>query len=120
MIGIVLSTIVTAILMAGCGSSSIAQRVYLVQLEYVSLRDPAKVPVGAWENITLPAYEAVKDTRLAVRTGYFGLCATTDYAEWKCRKSVSRLVNSNQLVDPLGIISMAEKLKDDVVFPGFL
>lgn len=120
MIFVACAATVTAVLLAGAGSSSIAQRVYLVQLSYINSKEPPTVPPGAWENISIPAFDAVKDTNLRVRVGYFGVCAAQDADFWICRGSASSLMASHRFIDPLGITTMADKVKSDVVLPGLL
>lgn len=120
MIVIVFAATVTAILLAGAGSTSIAHRVYLVQFSYLNSKEAPKVPPGVWENITLPAFEAVHNTHLTVRVGYFGLCAKQESDDWLCRDSASSLMASRRFIDPLGVTTMADKVKNDVIFPGFL
>jgi hypothetical protein len=121
MVFIIFATTVTSILLAGAGSTSIAHHVYLVQFSYINSNQPPRVPPGSyWENITLPAFDAVKDTHLGVRVGFFGICAKEDGGSWICRKSWGELTASHQYVDPLGIMSMADKVRADVMFPGLL
>ncbi|KAF2281399.1 uncharacterized protein EI97DRAFT_491324 [Westerdykella ornata] len=113
----------TAVLLAGAGATSIAQRIYLIEVSYVDPKaqpDGPKGPTEAWENITQPVFNVVKDSQLVTRLGYFGLCASQKEGPWICAGSAARLVYSGRFVDPLGLFHMAEKVKDDVIFPGFL
>jgi hypothetical protein len=116
---------VTAVLLAGAGSTSIAQSVYLVQLSYVASKDPPRGSSGAWQNITFAAFQAIKDTSLSVRVGYFGICGAVEGSTWICRRDAVSLIGPDGYTDPLqtdplGLTPMAERIKDDVVFPGLL
>jgi hypothetical protein len=81
---IALATTMTAVLLTGSASSTIDHRVYLLQLRYVHSGETPNVLLGAWENITLPALELVKDAKFAVRMGYFGICVISDVGPWVC------------------------------------
>lgn len=60
---------------------------------------------------------------LSVRIGYFGLCArSSEVEQWVCtsggRSLESIFAGSN--TDPLGIIHIGDRFKEDVIFPGLL
>ena len=112
--------IVSAILLAGCASTHIGHRVYLAQLSYVASTDIPNGQQGAWGNITSIFLSTGQGTNLRVRVGYFGLCASQNDASWSCRGSATNLAASRGFSDPLGIISMADGVRSDVIFPGFL
>ena len=58
-----------------------------------------------------------------VRAGYFGLCVTSasNKIDWICAADAASLMPySTPEADPLGVLDMARKVKDEIVFPGFL
>lgn len=63
---------------------------------------------------------------VAVRTGYFGLCAKedSDGYSWVCASDVAdlkvELSGANGDEDPLDAVDMAGRFKSGVVFPGLL
>jgi hypothetical protein len=120
MICMAVTVAITAVLLAGAAPSYIGHRVYLVQLSYVNARDWPSDPFGAWLNVTTTAFEAVRYTHLTVRVGYFGICAAQEEVLWICRGSGDGLMASHRFTDPLGIITMAEQVKNEVMFPGLL
>ncbi|KAF1997859.1 hypothetical protein P154DRAFT_622081 [Amniculicola lignicola CBS 123094] len=117
---VVCAATVSAILVAGCGSSHIGPRVYLLKLSYLNSEEPPNTTPGFWGNITVSAFEAVRSTHLTVRLGYFGICAKDDRDSWVCRGNAAELTAIRRFEDPLGITLTANKLKDDVFFPGLL
>ena len=60
---------------------------------------------------------------LSVRTGYFGICArSSEVEQWVCTSSGRSLesifVDSD--ADPLGVINIGDRFKDEVIFPGLM
>jgi hypothetical protein len=117
---IALAATTTTLLLTGSAPSHIGHRVYLLQLSYVISAEPPIVPPGAWENITLPAFEAVKNMASAVRVSYFGICVMPGGSSWVCHNIVADLETSCPSVDRLGMTIMAAKVKNEILFPGFL
>ena len=116
----IIAVVFTAILLAGAAAGYIRHRVYLVQISYTDINDLSSIPSGVWENITILTAQAIRGTHLTVRVGYFGICAAQDELSWNCRRDSDNLMALHRFTDPLGVINMAEKVKDDVMFPGFL
>ena len=114
------AAVCTAILLASADPGYVGYRVYLLQLNYVESNKRSALASGVWENITGPALQAVQGNNLAVRVGYFGVCAAQGDIPWLCRGSHDSLLALHQSTDPLGIITMAENIKNEVVFPGLL
>lgn len=111
---------VASILLAGASPGALAQRVYLVQFSYVNSDNPPNVQYGAWDNLTFPAFEAVRGNTLRVRAGYFGICVAQDDSFWLCQYDIASSMAAHSYVDPLGIIRAADKVKSDAVFPALL
>ncbi|KAF2116932.1 Ca2+ regulator and membrane fusion protein Fig1-domain-containing protein [Lophiotrema nucula] len=107
---------VVAILLAGSALSLIGSRVYLLEVSYLRSNEERKLPPDVWENITSLAPEAIRDTQLSVRLGYFGICARQDSDKWTCDSGVSDLLASKRFTDPLGILNTVNRIKDNAIF----
>jgi len=126
---------VAAIVLAGCTSTSLAD-VYLLSLSYtnssnLSKVDPAQINANAssvFRNLTV----ADNGTFLEVRVGYMGLCISQTVGAWLCSGSATSLANllktqSSVLSggevgqgDPLNLIWIASKFKEDIIFSGLM
>jgi len=114
---------VAALLLAGCSSPGRLSGVYLVALSY----DPAAVAqsglaANETRNLALLALRnATAASSFEVRVSYFGLCATSGDVGWQCAADISPLeAYLTPEADPLRLLEMAGKIKDEIIFPGFL
>ena len=73
-------------------------------------------------NFTFPVLQnAATVSAFEVRASYFGVCITSRDATWQCATDTSLLIShSTPETDPLGLLEMTRKVKDEVIFPGFL
>lgn len=110
--------LVTALLLAGCSSSSpLIPDIFLLSLyyqNYEAVPDTAQVNYRAKDAIATIAGSA----HLQARVGYFGICINPDGGSWLCSNNATALakeVSSDQ--DPLNLIWLAAQFKDMIVFP---
>ena len=55
-----------------------------------------------------------------IRVGYFGICVQKSGSdEWNCNKGTTSSQFSG-IEDPLQLLSVAQKFRDEVVFPGLM
>lgn len=108
----------TALLLAGCSSSSpLIPNIFLIDFYYQSyapMYDPTQVSPG----VTAAIANIVGEARLEVRVGYFGLCITPDGSDFLCSNNATLLAEQVSIdQDPLNLIYIANTFKNDVVFP---
>jgi Ca2+ regulator and membrane fusion protein Fig1 len=108
----------TALLLAGCSSSSPQiPSIFLVSLYYQKYApdfNSAQIDPGVVTAIA----NIVGGATLEVRVGYFGICIQPDGGSFICNANATALaevMNVNQ--DPLNLIWVASTFKDAVVFP---
>ena len=114
----------TALLLAGCSSSSpLIPSIYLISFYYplggyLPTFSPVQVNPGVYAN---QIAQIVGDTCLEVRVGYFGLCVTADGTSWLCSNNATLLaLQIEPQQDPLNLLYVASTFKDLVVFPYLL
>ena len=127
-----MTDVVAAIVLAGCTSTSLAD-VYLLSLSYANSSNPSKVDPAqvnanassVFSNLTA----ADSGTFLEVRVGYMGLCISQTVGMWLYSGSATSLANLLKTQrsggevgqgDPLNLIWIASKFKDDIVFNGLM
>ncbi|KAF1962843.1 hypothetical protein CC80DRAFT_530744 [Byssothecium circinans] len=113
------SIIVTSILLAGCSSYSPMTNVYVLEISYTNSTPSDLSPVVKKLSETLNEYKGA--SQLEVRVGYFGTCVRRAGVFWFCSadaKGLAQQIGSEN--DPLNLIGMASKFKDDVLFSGLL
>lgn len=108
----------TALLLAGCSSSSpVIPSIFLISLYYRSYPpnfDPAQVDPG----VTTAIANIVGQAILEVRVGYFGICINPDGGAFLCSNNASSLAGQVSVdQDPLNLIWVASTFKDSIVFP---
>lgn len=109
---------ITALLLAGCSSSSpLIPDIFLISIyysKYTAHPSTAQVDYNAYNAIAVVAGDAV----LACRVGYFGICINPDGGSWLCSNNATALANEISLTqDPLNLIWLASQFKDMIVFP---
>lgn len=114
----------TALLLAGCSSSSpLIPGIFLVSFFYVQGGyTPAFSPAQVNPGITKSIAELVGSTCLEVRVGYFGICITYSDDGFLCSNNATLLAQQIAEVqqDPLNLIWVASTYKNLVVFPYLL
>ena len=109
----------TAISLAGCSSYSTMTNVYILGLSYTDSIPTNLNPVQQTLSDTLKNFR--NNTELEVRIGYFGLCVRQRGIIWLCSSDYGGLTQQiGAENDPLDLIGLAAKFKDDVIFSGLL
>jgi len=108
----------TALLLAGCSSSSpLIPDIFLLSLyyeRYPAVPDTSQVDY----NVHTAIANIVGDARLQARVGYFGICINADGGSWLCSNNATTLANEVSVdQDPLNLIWLADQFKDMIVFP---
>lgn len=108
----------TALLLAGCSSSSpLIPDIFLLSLyydNYTPRPDTAQVNYAVYSEIQSIA----GDAHLQARVGYFGICINPDGGSWLCSNNATALAQEVSVdQDPLNLIWLASQFKDMVVFP---
>ena len=108
----------TALLLAGCSSSSpLIPDIFLISLyydDYIPRPDTAQVNYAAYSSIQGLA----GDAHLQARVGYFGICINPDGGSWLCSNNATSLAQEVSVdQDPLNLIWLASQFKDSIVFP---
>ena len=110
--------ITTALLLAGCSSSSpLIPDIFLISLYYTPYN---AVPSTAQTdyNVHTAIANIVGNARLSARVGYFGICINPDGGAWLCSNNATALANEVSVdQDPLNLIWLASQFKDMIVFP---
>lgn len=111
----------TALLLAGCSSSSPqVPDIFLISIYYEKYQpfvDLAQVDPG----VSVAMSNIVGAAELEVRVGYFGICVQPEGGAYMCNSNATALaeiVTVDQ--DPLNLIWVASTFKDAVVFPYLL
>ncbi|KAF1813000.1 hypothetical protein P152DRAFT_503658 [Eremomyces bilateralis CBS 781.70] len=116
-IGIILSG--ESLVLAGCtNSSSFGRSVYVLSLTYQHTAAPP-TSTDLFRNISDILSTASESLDVTVRVGYFGLCIN-DGSGWRCHRSVPGLGTTGAPNDPLMVVEMGRRYKDEVLFPGLL
>jgi hypothetical protein len=90
----------------------------VLALSYQTQNVPA-TDIGPLQNITSAISDATKGDNLQIRLSYFGLCASRgDF--WYCNRNGYALAAIGAFNDPLGLLSMAERYKSEVLFSGLM
>jgi hypothetical protein len=102
------------LLLAGCTSSnSLTRLIYVASWTYQPIAQ-ANSPSGVLNSTALTG------VNLHVRVGYFGICAQST-GKFFCSSSISTLQLVQELrEDPLSILSIADRYRNDVIYPGLL
>ena len=108
-----------AILLAGCSSYSTMTDVYILGLSYTDSVSSNLNPIARNISETLQGFRNA--SQLEVRTGYFGICVRQRGVLWLCSSDSDGLTQQiGAENDPLNLIGLAAKFKDEVVFSGLL
>lgn len=112
------TSIPTALLLAGCSSSSpLIPDIFLLSLyyqHYTATPDTAQVDY----NVNTAISNIVRTAHLQARVGYFGICVNPDGGSWLCSNNATALANEVSVdQDPLNLIWLASQFKDMIVFP---
>jgi hypothetical protein len=108
-----------AILLAGCSSYSTMTNVYILGLSYTDSIPSNLNPIAKNLSETLQGFRNA--SQLEVRTGYFGICVRQRGIIWLCSSDSDGLIQQiGPENDPLNLIGLAAKFKDDVLFSGLL
>jgi competence protein ComGC len=93
--------------------------IYIFGVSYTNSTPLHLSPTGRNLSETLNAYKG--GSQLEVRTGYFGMCVRQRGVVWLCSSDANGLaVQIGPENDPLDLIGVAAKFKDDVIFSGLL
>lgn len=108
----------TALLLAGCSSSSpLIPGIFLIDFYYHSYTptyDPSQVDPG----VTSAIANIVGRATLEVRVGYFGICIAPDGGSFLCSNNATLLAQQVSIdQDPMNLIWVADTFKNSVVFP---
>jgi hypothetical protein len=108
----------TALLLAGCSSSSPAiPNIFLISFFYQMYApnyDPTQVDPG----VSAAIANIVGRASLEVRVGYFGICINNDGGSFLCSNNATLLAEQLSIEeDPLNLIYVANTFKNSVVFP---
>jgi Ca2+ regulator and membrane fusion protein Fig1 len=108
----------TALLLAGCSSSSpLIPDIFLLSLyyeHYTAVPDTSQVDY----NVNNAISNIVGGAHLQARVGYFGICVNPDGGSWLCSNNATALANEVSVdQDPLNLIWLASQFKDMIVFP---
>jgi len=108
----------TALLLAGCSSSSPQMpNIFLIDFYYHTL-NPVFNSAQVNPAVTAALASIVGRAMLEVRVGYFGICITPDGSNFLCGNNATLLANQLSIdQDPMNLIWIANKFKNDVVFP---
>lgn len=112
----------TALLLAGCSSSSpLIPSIFLISFYYQTYT-PTYSPTQVDPGITAAIANIVGgQTQLEVRVGYFGVCVNPDGGSFLCSNNVTLLAEQFSIdEDPLNLIWVADTFKNSVVFPYLL
>ncbi|KAF2714790.1 hypothetical protein K504DRAFT_478161 [Pleomassaria siparia CBS 279.74] len=109
--------ILLSILLAGCSSYSTMTNIYIMGLTYSNSTSSG---LNAIETSLSEALNGFKgSSQLEVRTGYFGMCVRQRGILWLCSSDTNGLVQQiGPENDPLNLIGVAAKFRDDVLFSG--
>ncbi|TVY82200.1 hypothetical protein LSUE1_G007803, partial [Lachnellula suecica] len=137
MILLSVAIIVLSILLAGCTSSNSLTNVYLLSVSYLNATTPLPKVDAAQVNSNISNIFADitgagtrNVTSLEVRAGYMGMCISQTTGIWLCSSSATTLANllKSQTAsaasvqgggeDPLNLIWIAGKFRDEIVFDG--
>jgi hypothetical protein len=116
--GLTVLTALSALLLAGCSSSSpTIPNIFLLSLYYEQYQpqpSSSQVDFGvhtAFSNI-------VGRAQLEARVGYFGICINPDGGAWLCSNNATSLADQVAVdQDPLNLVWLASQFKDMIVFP---
>ena len=108
----------TALLLAGCSSSSpLIPNIFLISLYYQTYPptfDPSQVDPG----VTTAIANIVGQAKLQVRVGYFGICVSPDGGAFLCSNNATSLASQVSVdQDPLNLIWVGNTFKNSIVFP---
>lgn len=111
----------TALLLAGCSSSSpLIPDIFLLSIYYkhsVAVPNTAQVDY----NVNQAISNIVGNAHIQVRVGYFGICVNSDGGSWLCNNNATALANDLSVdQDPLNLVWLAGQFKDMIVFPYLL
>jgi hypothetical protein len=109
----------TALLLAGCSSSSPGiSNLYLITF-YYQMYTPTYDPTQVDPGVAAAIANIVGRATLEVRVGYFGLCINQDSGEsFLCSNNATLLAEQVSIdQDPLNLIYIANSFKNSVVFP---
>ncbi|KAF2461439.1 Ca2+ regulator and membrane fusion protein Fig1-domain-containing protein [Lineolata rhizophorae] len=110
--------ILLSILLAGCSSYSTMTNIYIMSLSYQNTT--TTLDSSQANNNMSTVFDGLKGSaQLEVRAGYFGLCVRHGGIIWVCGSDTEGLVEQiGRANDPLNLIWMASKFRDDVIFSG--
>jgi hypothetical protein len=116
-----LTSISTALLLAGCSSTSpLIPGIFLISLYYQTYT-PTYSPTQVDPGVTSAIATIVGRAVLEVRVGYFGICVSPNDGGWLCSNNATALAEQiNMDQDPFNLIWVAQTFKDAVVFPYLL
>lgn len=111
-------TVLTALLLAGCSSSSpLIPDIFLLSLyynQYTPHPSTSQVDFGVHTAIS----NIVGQAQLEARVGYFGICINPDGGAWLCSNNATSLADQVSVdQDPLNLIWLSSQFKDMIVFP---
>ena len=111
----------TALLLAGCSSSSpLIPSIFLISFYYKSYT-PVYSPTQVDPGVTAAIANIVGEAVLEVRVGYFGICVNPDGGSFLCSNNATLLAEQITIdQDPMNLIWVAETFKNSVVFPYLL
>ncbi|EME40054.1 hypothetical protein DOTSEDRAFT_116176, partial [Dothistroma septosporum NZE10] len=107
-----------SVLLAGCHpTAGSLQNVYLLSIEYATTANEA-----AGVSTRIANSNDVSTAQIAVRAGYFGICArNAAHGAWRCGSAFAlRAVLGVGRNDTLGAIATASSFRSHVVFPGLI
>ncbi|KAL2064924.1 hypothetical protein VTL71DRAFT_4064 [Oculimacula yallundae] len=128
---LIFSMVLLSIMIAGCTTSGNLQNVYILSLSYVATTDisTSPSPLQLNPNITTAFSQFVSTHRpMKVRVSYFGMCISQESSQWMCAGNAGTLSSMIKLYgnsksgeqDPLNLIWIAGKFKDEMLFSGLL
>jgi len=117
MLFLVIVIVVDSFLLAGCTSAnSVLRGIYVISLSYNTTRDEG-APRTTQELLNATT---LSSAQLDVRVGYFGVCAKAN-RDWICQHSFGSFEMSKLFPgDPLSILALGLRYKNDVLFPELL
>lgn len=120
MIFLAISIVFFALVLAGCSSSHPGlPNIYLVSLSYQNASVAGSSGIN--KNLGSLFTPLVGNAQLTVRTGYFGLCISSNNDGWTCGGDAAILAKSiNATQDPLNLIAMSVLFKDKIAFSGLM
>jgi len=115
------NTPTTALLLAGCSSSSPGiPNIFLISFYYSSYT-PTYSPTQVDPDIVTAIANIVGTAQLEVRVGYFGICMNADGGSWLCSNNATALAERIGVQqDPFNLVWVAQTFRDMVVFPYLL